>query len=113
MARKTGPDRATVDALFARSEGCCERCGGLGEQIHHRRARGAGGTRRDDTNMLQNLVHLCAGCHAFCESNRAWAYEHGWLVRQWADPAYQPVHMQGSWVRLSETYTLADVDWRV
>jgi hypothetical protein len=113
MARKTGPDRATVEALFERSRERCERCGGRGEQIHHRRARGAGGTRREDANMLQNLVHICAPCHAHIESNRAWAYEHGWLVRQWADPAYQPVRMQGSWVRLSETYTLADVDWRV
>ena len=113
MARKTGPDKATVDALFTRSEGCCERCGGQGEQIHHRRPRGMGGTRREDTNGLAAIVHLCANCHAYIESNREWAYGHGWLVRQWADPAYQPVRMQGSWIRLSETYTLVDVDWRV
>lgn len=113
MGRKTGPDRATVELLFERSHERCERCGSRGEQIHHRRARGAGGTRRLDTNMLQNLVHICAPCHAYIESNREWAYEHGWLVRQWADPAYQPVRIQGSWIRLSETYTLVDLDWRV
>lgn len=102
--RKTGPDAGTVEVLFERSGGNCERCGGFGEQIHHRRARGMGGTRREDTNGLAGLVHLCAECHAHIESHREWAYEFGWLVRQWADPAYQPVKIQGSWVQLSETY---------
>ena len=111
--RKTGPDRATVEALFARSHERCERCGSRGEQIHHRRPRGMGGTRREDTNSLAAIVHLCANCHSYIESNREWAHEHGWLVRQWADPAYQPVRIQGSWIRLSETYTLVDLDWRV
>lgn len=102
--RKTGPDAKTVGVLFERSGGNCERCGGFGEQIHHRRARGAGGTRREDTNELPNLAHLCAECHAYIESNRTWAYENGWLVRQWADPAHQPVKIQGSWVQLTDTY---------
>ena len=113
MARKTGPDRATVELLFERSHERCERCGSRGEQIHHRRPRGMGGTRREDTNSLAAIVHLCANCHSYIESNREWAHEHGWLVRQWADPAYQPVRIQGSWIRLSEVYTLVDVDWRV
>src|SRR5690606_11051160 len=109
----TGPDRATVELLFERSHERCERCGSRGEQIHHRRPRGMGGTRREDTNSLAAIVHLCANCHSYIESNREWAHEHGWLVRQWADPAYQPVRIQGSWIRLSEVYTLVDVDWRV
>ena len=113
VARKTGPDRATVEALFERSHERCERCGSRGEQIHHRRPRGMGGTRREDTNSLAAIVHLCANCHAYIESNREWAHEHGWLVRQWADPAFQPVRIQGSWIRLSEVYTLVDLDWRV
>lgn len=111
--RKTGPDRATVELLFERSHERCERCGSRGEQIHHRRPRGMGGTRREDTNSLAAIVHLCANCHSYIESNREWAHEHGWLVRQWADPAYQPVRIQGSWIRLSEVYTLVDLDWRV
>lgn len=102
--RKTGPDAKTVQGVFDRSGECCERCGGRGEQIHHRRARSAGGTRREDTNGLQNLVLLCQADHAFIESNRTWAYAEGWLVRQWADPAYQPVKIRGSWVQLSDTY---------
>lgn len=113
MGRKTGPDRATVELLFERSHERCERCGAMGEQIHHRRPRGMGGTRREDTNSLAAIVHLCANCHSYIESNREWAHEHGWLVRQWADPAYQPVRIQGSWIRLSEVYTLVDLDWRV
>lgn len=108
MARKTGPDKATVEALFERSHERCERCGGMGEQIHHRRARGMGGSRLGDTNALQNLVHICAPCHAFIESNREWAYEYGWLVRSHADPAEVPIRIQGSWLRLSGTYTLCD-----
>lgn len=104
VRRKTGPDARTVEALFDRSGGNCERCGGFGEQIHHRRPRGMGGTRREDANGLPALVHLCRLCHEFIESNREWAHENGWLVRQWADPAYQPVKIQGSWVQLSDTY---------
>ena len=111
--RKTGPDRATVELLFERSHERCERCGSRGEQIHHRKPRKSGGTRDAAINDLSNLVLLCQADHHYVEMNREWAYEQGWLVRSWADPAYQPVRIQGSWIRLSEVYTLVDLDWRV
>lgn len=79
-------------------------CGGAGEQIHHRRARGMGGTRREDANDLANLVHLCAFCHAYIESRREWAIENGWLVRQSGDPGSVPVRVGRSWFILSDKY---------
>lgn len=67
-----------------------------------------GGSRQGDTNSLCNLVHICANCHAYIELNREWAYETGWLVRSHADPSVKPVRIQGSWLLLSNVYTLVD-----
>lgn len=47
------------DAVFARDDFRCTRCGsGRGLQMHHKRSRGLGG---DDS--LENLQTLCAACH--------------------------------------------------
>lgn len=66
-----------------------------GYSIHHRRPRGMGGSRLTDTNQPQNLLTLCGsgttGCHGRVESNRAWAIEHGLLVRQGDDPTIRAV----------------------
>lgn len=82
MGRRTGPSRAVVEMVLARSGGMCERCYGTGEQIHHRRPRGMGGTHRVETNMPANLVHLCHSCHGWVESHRTQALADGWLIRQ-------------------------------
>ncbi len=39
---------------------------------------------------LDNLVSLCRPCHDFVHGNPGWAYEHGWLVHSWDDPAVIP-----------------------
>lgn len=103
--RPTGPDKLTVEALYLRCEGLCEGCGaplrgergpGLGNHaVHHRRARGAGGTKRPETNGVEALLMLNRDCHDWVELNRGWAYDHGFLVHQTAMPAAQPVWLYG------------------
>lgn len=73
----------------------CQRCGAPGTNIHHRRPRGMGGTRRRDTNTPVNLITLCGsgttGCHGWIESHRDEARELGFLVVQAGVPALVPV----------------------
>lgn len=112
MAKSKFPPRL-AEVITARSGEACEAtvspgCVGHGQHLHHRKLRSQGGE-----HTAENCVSVCHVCHTWIHANTGKSYEHGWLVRQWADPAYQPVRIQGSWVRLSETYTLADVDWRV
>ncbi|HEX6443938.1 MAG TPA: HNH endonuclease signature motif containing protein, partial [Streptosporangiales bacterium] len=68
----TGPSKATRRALWDRADGRCEVCGStFALQAHHRRPRGAGGSRARDTNGLANLLLLCAASHLTVELNRA------------------------------------------
>lgn len=113
--KNTGPDVATVALVVERDRGCCARCGrhvasgvrGRDWSVQHRRARGAGGTRRVDTNSPAALILLCGsastGCHGHAESHRAEAREFGWAVRQSDDPAVMPVlhAVHGGWVLLT------------
>ena len=112
--KNTGPDAATVALVFARDDSRCARCGqaitgirGLDWSVQHRRARGAGGTRREDTNSPAALILLCGSgttlCHGHVERFRVEAREFGWAVRQSDDPAVMPVlhAVHGGWVLLS------------
>lgn len=61
-----------------------------------------------------NLVTLCGtgvtGCHGWVESHRAVAYEQGWLVHRWDDPALRPVLRFGrTWSQPGDTWTPAPV----
>lgn len=107
--RDTGPTSATRLLVLDRAHGCCELCGVqlhdgttwlASHSLHHRRARGAGGTRRPETNSAANLLLLCgdgvAGCHGRIESHRSLAYSMGWLVHQGQDPALVPVVVHGA-----------------
>lgn len=87
MSRDTGPDRATVTLVVNRYAGCCLRCGKHGSQVHHRKPRGAGGTRDPKINSPENLVWLCLSCHEHIERHRKDAYRDGFLVARNADPA--------------------------
>jgi hypothetical protein len=101
--RQTGPSKLVVDVVIHRDRGQCALCGdrpdgerATGWSIHHRRPRGMGGTRRDDTNSPANCVILCGDgvtlCHATVESRRSVAYELGLLVRQNRTPSQVPIH---------------------
>jgi len=87
----TGPDLATRQLVADRDMRRCVRCGGPGQQIHHRKPRGMGGTSDPAINSPANLVLLCLDCHAYIESHRAEACADGWLVGREADPEMVPV----------------------
>lgn len=112
--RKTGPSKATVALLEAREAHggqSCECCGlGAREQIHHRKARGMGGTRLDSINATSNLFFICHQCHADIESSRSLSLGMGWLVRNAANPASIPVLYQGVFCFLDDMggVTVAD-----
>lgn len=114
--RSTGPSAEQRAVVVTRAAGRCELCGerlsgdGVAYSIHHRQARGAGGTRRPEANYPSNLLLVCGtgttGCHGSIESNRDIAYDNGWLVRHPTDPATVPV-----WVWWSPfTAVLLDAD---
>lgn len=116
--RDTGFSDAVATAIIERDGGCV-RCGGAcqhGERgrdysLQHRRARGMGGTVREDTNEPQNGLLLCGsantGCHGYVERFRDEAREHGWAIRQNQNPLSMIVdhfyhgmvflHSNGSW----------------
>lgn len=79
--------------VLSRDGSKCARCGtGVGNipsSVHHRRPRGMGGTRDIRSIDPRNLVLVCGtgttGCHHEIESNRAQAYEDGWLLRTYDD----------------------------
>lgn len=94
MAKKTGPNNETRDAIYRRAFFECEFCGtesfSFGISIHHRKPRGMGGTKKKEINDPSNLLLLCGsgttGCHGWIESHREQAYEMGLLVKQSDNP---------------------------
>jgi 5-methylcytosine-specific restriction protein A len=101
--RHTGPSADVVELVIARSGNVCEICGNaMAEQIHHRRPRGMGGTRRESTNGAAALLHICAADHARLESHRNWAMVNGWLLQQHQDPTKVPVVLRHGTVLLTD-----------
>jgi len=78
--RATGPSSEVQQLVIERSGGRCERCRAPAVDIHHRKARGMGGTRDPRINCASNLVALCRGCHELIESRRTRSYGQGWLI---------------------------------
>lgn len=77
----TGPDAGTRRVVYGRSGGLCERCRARpGVDVHHRRARGSGGSTAPGINSPANLVHLCRACHEWVETNWSDAAETGWKI---------------------------------
>lgn len=80
LVRKQIKDRAGHEDPYT----CCEGCGywyvEAEIELHHRRPRGAGGSRREDTNLAANGICSCRKCHAAAESDRTEAYARGWLI---------------------------------
>jgi hypothetical protein len=114
--RDTGPSRAVRDVVLARDGHACVCCGrdisaGM-YSLQHRRARGAGGSAREDTNRPANLVTLCGhatspdGCHARVESQPTWAHVRGYRVDQGRDPAAAPLWWHGELVLLAHDGTV-------
>ena len=103
MTRQTSPTKQTVELVWNRDSGSCARCGkglsfdrrGVDWSVHHRAARGMGGSKQPWVNLPSNLVVACGtgttGCHSWIETNRETAYETGWLVRRHGN--VRPVHI--------------------
>ncbi|OIN80191.1 hypothetical protein [Mycobacterium malmoense] len=93
--RPTGFTPDVVELVTMRSGCHCEvmatGCTLLVEQMHHRRPRGMGGSRRPDTNTAANALAVCRRCHNRIESMRTWARGNGFVLPQHADPAAEPV----------------------
>lgn len=87
----SGFTKETVEIVLDRERDACARCGkpltgprGLAWSIHHRVARGMGGTKRADVNCASSAVALCGsgttGCHGWVEANRKKAVTAGFIV---------------------------------
>lgn len=104
----TGFSKQVRDIITRRAQGICERCGCAAPayQLHHRRPRSMGGSKRADTNQPSNGLYVCVACHCAIESDRELSLENGWLVRQGQAPADIPVMRHGSSVYLSDDGTI-------
>lgn len=107
MARPSGFSAHVKSLALKRSEGACEvglpGCTVQGQDLQHRRARGAGGSRRPDTNEVSNALVVCRSCHNRIEAREAYADVNGWWLPQWTDgaptdPKCVRVLWFGSWV---------------
>lgn len=66
---------AAYRAVAARADGCCERCGGKAEVMHHKRLRSQLGA-----DSLLNLCHICVPCHQHIHASPEESYRDGWLI---------------------------------
>lgn len=99
-SRGSGIPQAVRDAVLLRDGGRCRRCGisvlNVPASIHHRLPRGRGGDAR-----LSGLILICGDgvrrCHGDVESQRAQAYDDGFLCRTGEDPAAVAVLTIDGW----------------
>ena len=113
--RQTGFPPTTIRQIEQRSNGDCEigltGCTGTAVEIQHRRARGAGGSRRPETNLASNSLAVCRSCHSWIESNLGVARVRGWSVRQSVgQPGLVPVLRLGVYVLLDDEGGWVEVD---
>ena len=106
----TGFPPEVKDIVAQRANNCCERCFfATGDETwHHRRPRGAGGSKAADTNVASNAVYVCAACHRDIEMQRTNSLHYGWLVRQGKCPAEAPIWMNWRWVYLNDDGTATE-----
>lgn len=107
----TGPTPETRQACWVRDDGMCVACGirlDVFSELHHRRPRGAGGTKRPETNLPSNLIWLCRECHVWVESHRKEARTFGYLVAQHETPASVAVAHHCWLVFLTDDATLEE-----
>lgn len=98
--RQVIKERAGTEGEFVR----CESCGQWDRriQLHHRRARGMGSSRRAGTNDASNAAACCGACHYSIEQFRTEAIKSGWLVPQHRSPNEVPIRMGEQWFLLAD-----------
>lgn len=83
---KSGFSQDTLELILARSQGQCEImsqvCSFHVSDVHHRRPRGMGGTNEPSANLASNGIAVCRRCHMWTESQRTWALENGFILKQ-------------------------------
>lgn len=79
-------EAATRVVVKNRSMGWCERCGRIGQEMHHRKNRSQGGDWR-----ASNITLLCLSCHNWVGSNPNAARLVGLHVREPENPADIPI----------------------
>lgn len=90
-----GPSRLVWLAVEERDLGRCQRCGGRGTEVHHRRGKSVKGVHRD---CPCNLILLCGrgnhtGCHGWAHSNPEDARGSGLIVSRYVlEPASIPLN---------------------
>lgn len=96
--RRTGFGRATKALILDRDGWACVCCGLTVAQVpltvHHRRNRGAGGSRDPRTNGPANGIACCRSCNDLMEASAARATEaraRGWKLVHGQDPHLVPV----------------------
>ena len=116
MSRATGFPLSVIEIVLERAEGRCEvamsGCTVLPVDMQHRRARGGGGTSRDNTNVPSNALACCRHCHTWVEHNLREAGEYGWSVSlHEPDPDTIPALVCGRWRWLHDdgTTDLCDI----
>lgn len=69
-------------AVAERADGLCEagatwKCAGRGAEAHH-----VAGRLGPDPHRLDNLIWVCAPCHAVIHHSPSQSYANGWMVRR-------------------------------
>jgi hypothetical protein len=112
-------------AAYNRARGCCEISGRPlghvdgGWELHHRRNKGMGGTSRDDTDTLPNVLALHPDVHNggpdSVHGRRRWSEERGYLIpKDVDDPWLWPVWLLGrEWVLLTASGAYASMPGHV
>lgn len=108
MAAKGGAVSPHVGRLVVGRDGQCvaratHTMAKVGEQIHHRRPRGMGGTRVSDSGCASNLIWVCRACHEWIESHRESAVANGWVIVHGMErPQTLPLLYLGRWMYLTD-----------
>jgi hypothetical protein len=106
----TGFSAAVRTTIRQRADNYCEICGRKpGVEVHHRRSRNMGSTKRPETNEPANGLLTCREDHRLIEANPTLAEVMGWVVPQHADPASEMVIYRGRAVLLDNLGNLREV----
>lgn len=99
--------------VLVRDEDVCVRCGAaVAEEVHHRRARGSGGTSDPLTSFgMANLISLCSPCHEHVTNHPEESYPLGLMCRRGTDFADHPVQdARRGWIRLDNAGGVTSCD---
>ena len=86
LIAKMATSKAVKEAIIKRSEGMCERCGGVGCDPHHLLE----GSTKSQTECAENVLWVCRSCHRYLHSAQGQKENHGykldyqaWLLKEY------------------------------